>query len=432
MKVTRKQKLKQRAEKQGKSENWKRESFDRVVDAMGLYSVFQSLPQIVREMFLDHYLPGIEVSAAEDSADEPVIQVALREIKRLVKKPSPIEHRGCVFMLALDDVFRGYYSIKAGIKHFASILSESSRTSTSPLLETMLKAQEISDDPEENWVMELLKELTRRLHDIRDQYFLVDVRMISARFIEAQKREGGYCDRIVLRFHRPQPRVVPVDGSTRKAFPCARSWAGEGIRHTHWKCTQVEMGGKKELPVFIERHAIERLRQRIPLPGHQSLLHNIMVDCLEYPVLTPREPGKYLVDVCLGDQKVGYFVAQVLPDLVLIRTFLFLTMQGTPEADRLRDKLGLSRTDVERVQARPLLHPDGLEHRRRSAPVARPGRMWLRPPSLLRSPERTTRLGGTPRSPDEGALRHPRGQGRVRRRPEMGPLERRLRTGLRG
>jgi len=350
MKVTRKQKLKQKAEKQGKSENWKRDSFDRVIDAMGVYTVFQSLPQPVRQMFLDHYLPGIEVSATDDSANEPVIQVALRDIKRLVKKPSRIEHRGYVFMLALDDVFRGYYSIKAGIRHFVSILSEPGFASSSSLLDTMLQAQEIMEDPEQNWVMELYRELTLRLHVIRDRFFLVDVRMISTRFIEAQKPEGGYFDRIVLRFHRPQPRVVPVTGSTRKAFPCARSWAGEGIRHTHWKNTQVAMGGKTELPVLIERHAIERLHQRIPLPGHQSLLHNIMVDCLEYPVLTPRVPGKYLVDVCLGDHKVGYFVAQVLPELVLIRTFLFLTMQGTPEADRLRDKLGLSRTDVERYK----------------------------------------------------------------------------------
>jgi hypothetical protein len=350
MKVTRKQKLKQRAEKQGKSENWKRDSLDRVLDAMGCYSLFQSLPQSIYQMFLDHYLPGIEVIAAEDSANEPAIQAALRDIKRLVKKPSPIEHRGLVFMLALDDVFRGYYSIKAGIRHFVSILSEPGFLHSSSLLETMLEAQEIMEDPEQNWVLELHRELTLRLHVIRDRHFLVDVRMISTRFIEAQKPEGGYFDRIVLRFHRPQPRVVPVDGSTRKAFPCARSWASEGIRHTHWKNTQVEMGGKKELPVFIERHAIDRLHQRIPLPGHQSLLHNIMVDCLEYPVLTPREPGKYLVDVRLGYHKVGYFVAQVLPDLVLIRTFLFLTMQGTPEADRLRDKLGLSRTDVERYK----------------------------------------------------------------------------------
>ena len=350
MKATRKQKLKQKAEKQGKSENWKSESFDRVVDAMGLCSVFQSLPQRVREMFLEHYPPGLEVSAAEDSADEPLIQLALRDIRRLIKKPSLIEHRGYVFALALDDVFRGYYAIVAGVKQFVVVLGELNKGYPSRLLETMLQAQAIIDDPEENWVMELLKELTRRLHEIRDRHFLVDVRMISARFIETQKPEGGYCDRIVLRFHRPQPHVVPVDGSTRKAFPCARSWAGEGIRQNRWKCTQVEMAGKEELPVFIDRHAIDRLHQRIPLPNHQSLLHNIMVDCLEYPVLTPREPGKYLVDVRLGEHKVGYFVAQVLPDLVLIRTFLFLTMQGTPEADRLRDKLGLSRNDVERYK----------------------------------------------------------------------------------
>lgn len=43
-------------------------------------------------------------------------------------------------------------------------------------------------------------------------------------------------------------------------------------------------------------------------------------------------------------------MALILPDLVLIRTFLFLTMQGTPEADRLREKLGLSRNDVERYK----------------------------------------------------------------------------------
>ena len=110
------------------------------------------------------------------------------------------------------------------------------------------------------------------------------------------------------------------------------------------------MGAKEELPVFIERHAIDRLHERLPLPNHESFLHTVMVDSLEYPTLTPREPGKYLVDLCLGDHKVGYFVAQVLPDLVLIRTFLFLTMQGTPEADRLRDKLGLSRNDVERYK----------------------------------------------------------------------------------
>ena len=43
----------------------------------------------------------------------------------------------------------------------------------------------------------------------------------------------------------------------------------------------------------------------------------------------------------MGKDKVGYFVAQVFPHMILIKTSLFLTMKGTPEAERLRDKLGL-------------------------------------------------------------------------------------------
>jgi hypothetical protein len=34
-------------------------------------------------------------------------------------------------------------------------------------------------------------------------------------------------------------------------------------------------------------------------------------------------------------------------DFVIVSTFLFLTMQGTPEARRLRRELGLTRTDIE-------------------------------------------------------------------------------------
>jgi hypothetical protein len=40
-------------------------------------------------------------------------------------------------------------------------------------------------------------------------------------------------------------------------------------------------------------------------------------------------------------------VFEVIHDLVLIRTFLFLTMQGTSESDLLREKLRLRRSDIE-------------------------------------------------------------------------------------
>jgi hypothetical protein len=44
---------------------------------------------------------------------------------------------------------------------------------------------------------------------------------------------------------------------------------------------------------------------------------------------------------------MGYFSCLRLGETVLIRTFLFLTMQGTPEARLLRKRLRLSRSDIE-------------------------------------------------------------------------------------
>src|SRR5207302_802619 len=43
----------------------------------------------------------------------------------------------------------------------------------------------------------------------------------------------------------------------------------------------------------------------------------------------------------------GCLVARVVGNQVVLRTFLFLTMEGTPEARELSRRLGLSRPDIE-------------------------------------------------------------------------------------
>src|SRR5262249_2543036 len=160
-----------------------------------------------------------------------------------------------------DDVFRGYFSIIAGVKAFLG-LGKTSRVVGSTLLELMKEALEIIENPEENWVEPLMLKLTGELHRIRDRTFRVDGRMGSVRYIPARKREGGYCDRFVLRLHQAQPHVIPVGGSTRKAYACIRSRGADGIRQATW--TRAQLGveiGKDELPVFIEKHAIARLEE---------------------------------------------------------------------------------------------------------------------------------------------------------------------------
>lgn len=306
MTVTRKKKLKQRAEKQERADAWKRQSFSRLLNAMGLKQVFAELPSPIRDSFLDHYLPGIEVIAADDSRDAPEIQAAINDIKRIIKRPSPLPSHGMYLDLALDDVFRGYHSTIAGIKHFRRRLAGTTAPRALRVLELMDEALEIIEDPEENWVLELQGELAHLVFMIRDHTFRIDGRMIGMRFIPARKPEGTTVDRFVLRLHQAQPRVIPVDGQTRKAYPCCRPWAWDGMKTITWNCSELGIASsKEELPIYIEKHAIARLEERLPVICRRSLLHYVMVESLHFPVLTPRGPDKYLVEVCLGEHRVG-------------------------------------------------------------------------------------------------------------------------------
>ena len=74
----------------------------------------------------------------------------------------------------------------------------------------------------------------------------------------------------------------------------------------------------------------------------------MMYEALAEPKLEPTEGADgFLVEASDLGAKVGYFVAEVYPEFIFVKTFLFLTMQGTPEARCLRRKLGLSRSDIE-------------------------------------------------------------------------------------
>ena len=175
--------------------------------------------------------------------------------------------------------------------------------------------------------------------------------MISSKFIPAIKPEGTHCLRIVVRLHHAQLQAVGNASESTLAYPCVRSLPTKGLWQTRWKLAEMGIEGPKaELPVFVTKHALLRLEQRLPLRGHESLLHNMLIDSFDSPEVIPCDDRKYLVEAKLGHHAVGYFVAAILPQLVLVKTFLFLTMHGTPVSDCLRQKLGLHRADIERYR----------------------------------------------------------------------------------
>ncbi len=122
----------------------------------------------------------------------------------------------------------------------------------------------------------------------------------------------------------------------------------DGLRPLTWKPAELGVGDSgKAIPVYISDHSIARLHERIPIAPHFDVLHKILRRSLEFPRVHPSSrEGEFLVEAGEPDRKVGYFVVAMTPDYVYVKTFLFLTMQGTPEAKTAADKAGLSRNDI--------------------------------------------------------------------------------------
>lgn len=89
------------------------------------------------------------------------------------------------------------------------------------------------------------------------------------------------------------------------------------------------------LPLYIQSHALHRLRTRIGSEFSKHLYESTIMSCLE-PEFHKASPHTYLLTFKSNDVKLGYFTVTVETNIALIRSFKFVTMVGTPEYDKLK------------------------------------------------------------------------------------------------
>ncbi len=351
MGLTRKQKLKRRERKQTEQDIRRAEALDRVLAVFGVRDVYLQFPEWTRLHFLHSVGPSIEVVAAEDCRDAPEVKVAVRELKRELNEPVSGEIAGRPFYFALQDYFRGYHVVKGFFQHLARNPDLVERRGKGSLRHALNDAVANLEQLDRSWFPRLMNRLYCQFQWVASRRYRVDGKMIATNFVYDPKNEKSARARIVVRLHHAHPQMLRLDSHTCSAYPCTRNLDIDGLSQICWNLEKLGIDGpKRELPLFVAKHALLRLHERVPMRGAIPLLHNMLIDCLEYPVITPRASGEILVDADFGFGRVGYFVARVYPRFVLIKTFLFLTMQGTPEAEQLRQKLGLFRVDIERYK----------------------------------------------------------------------------------
>jgi hypothetical protein len=109
------------------------------------------------------------------------------------------------------------------------------------------------------------------------------------------------------------------------------------------------------LPVYVQSHALVRLSERLRFwPGalpDRPFFHGIFqagrADSMRQPRIVRQSGREFLVEYRVGLYNLGYLAAELMGPKVVVKTFLLRGMQGTPEGEQLREKLKLSRGQIE-------------------------------------------------------------------------------------
>ena len=168
------------------------------------------------------------------------------------------------------------------------------------------------------------------------------------------RRQSDGREALYLLLHQDKARItsVLVDGKPRVGY-----WVGfQGhfgeIDWIKWTGAMLNtQQADQEYPVLVQTHVLRRLFDRLggsfSGPYREAGFHFFLWLSLMEPVFHPygQDQGCFLVEFRVHGLKLGYLLARIIDDHVLLQTFLFLTMDGTPEGTELWQRLRLSRHD---------------------------------------------------------------------------------------
>ena len=140
-------------------------------------------------------------------------------------------------------------------------------------------------------------------------------------------------------------RIV-VEDHPRLAFRCCTLIPSGGLNEVAWTGREIGFSdddADRKYPIYMQSNVLEQLDKRAPC---LRIIFPI-VNSFMAPKFHRVNGDRFLVEFRHTTYKLGYFVALRLEDRILLKTFLFLTMQGTPESDLLYHKLHLTRRDIE-------------------------------------------------------------------------------------
>ena len=153
---------------------------------------------------------------------------------------------------------------------------------------------------------------------------------------------------VKVKHHRLIKQSIVINGKRRPIVKFGWPEVNEGIWYFKIKTDQLKSiykGEKKELDVYIQYHAIKRFEERTqPLP--LAVCRLFIVKLFRNYKIVEIKDGKIFLPSYYGIAKIGYFVAEIINEKIIIKTFLFITHHSTPEGGLLEKLTGFEKHDI--------------------------------------------------------------------------------------
>ncbi|HEX2956057.1 MAG TPA: hypothetical protein VHO70_04475 [Chitinispirillaceae bacterium] len=155
--------------------------------------------------------------------------------------------------------------------------------------------------------------------------------------------EPYFCPVYTLKKTPAEKRYVCIDGNSRPVYRIGFP----DIDKIEWasvagKLLGENFGEEYRLPVYIQSHALERMIERLNPVGKPSI-QLMLVVALENPEISSGPGGVQLIALRYYGAKIGYMVFDIVDNMIIIKTFLLITQNGTHEGNKLNREYNLSK-----------------------------------------------------------------------------------------
>jgi hypothetical protein len=312
--------------------------FERVVTLIsGSSTTIKLIPPAILENYYIYRFHAVKVEAVLGNSIDPFVLEDVKQgiLDHLRNNTTPVNEKGDT--ITLEEFMTIGLTLLLQTGRFEQTLEKTAAPFIA-LLKSLLKKQEVPESGLHS-AMIIIRMMGLFVSNLSTTLYTVVAK-------NEQVEPKFYISAKICK-HIQEKVYITIDGISRATVRVGWGFDLEGIS---WcMCSPALFGlpendSSEKLPVYIQTHALQRLEERLDCV-HTNLASYYIYDALMDGIIIKNPDNNFLIEYKFNTKKAGYLLAGIYGGKVVIRTFLFLTNNGTPEGKKLNELTGIQKHD---------------------------------------------------------------------------------------